>query len=196
VTKKLRVKIVLPHWFDDCLKLRRRIDEGPYLLPDPEIEYVDSTAHLSLPPGPDLSYTHAHEGGPMKENPPKPPREDFNIFDGKRIMLSPDLRLSERLHNVLVGIIKQSKGKPVSNVGEADVYVGHFREGDDYVTASRRHAHVGNLTWLYWMFAHGEWTNPTNRLLHYPIVKGGIPEMRGKVGAYALMYSHGLRYRR
>jgi hypothetical protein len=196
VTKKLRVKIVLPHWFDDCLKLKRRIDEGPYLLPDPEIEYVDSTAHLSLPPGPDLSYTHSHEGGPMKEDPPKPPREDFNIFDGKRIMLSPDLRLSERLRNVLVGIIKQSKGKPVSNVSEADVYVGYFREGDDYVIASRRHAHVGNLTWLYWMFAHGEWTNPTNRLLHYPIVKGGIPEMRGKVGTYALMYSHGLRYRR
>jgi len=50
--KKLKVKIVLPHWyvrkssthykangdrFDDCLKLGKRIDEKPYLLPDPEI---------------------------------------------------------------------------------------------------------------------------------------------------------------
>ncbi|KAI5293859.1 hypothetical protein KEM52_005097 [Ascosphaera acerosa] len=32
-----RMSVVLPHWFDDCLKLGKRIDERPYLLPDPEI---------------------------------------------------------------------------------------------------------------------------------------------------------------
>lgn len=36
-SKKLDIKVVLPHWFDDCLKLGRRIDERPYMLPNPEI---------------------------------------------------------------------------------------------------------------------------------------------------------------
>ena len=36
-SRKLDIKIVLPHWFDDCLRLGRRIDERPYMLPDPEI---------------------------------------------------------------------------------------------------------------------------------------------------------------
>ena len=35
--KKMAVKIVVPHWFDDCLKLGRLIGEKPYMFPEPEI---------------------------------------------------------------------------------------------------------------------------------------------------------------
>lgn len=117
----------------------------------------------------------------MSGGPPKPPREGYNIFNGKRVMLGLDLMINDRLREVIVDIITQTKGKVTSDVDEADVYIGQYREGDDYVLASRRSAHVGNLTWLYWMFAHGEWTNPYDRLLHYPIVRGGIPGMKDKV---------------
>ncbi|KAA8908448.1 BRCT domain-containing protein [Sphaerosporella brunnea] len=180
IEKKLRVKIVLPHWFDDCLKLGRRIDEAPYQLPNPEIETVDASAPLPMPTV-DLSYMHAREGGLMEKDPPKPPREGYNIFAKKRVMLGKDLNINERLRNVLAGIVVQTSGVLTDNVDDADVYVGMYREGGDYVKASRRSAYVGNLTWLYWMFAHGEWTHPNNRLLHYPIVRGGIPEMWDKV---------------
>lgn len=177
---------MLPHWFDDCLKLGRRISEQPYQLPDPEIERVDSTVRLTMPPqaSPDLAYAHAHTSGPMKDDPPRPPprREGVDIFDGKRVYLGRDLQLSDRLLRALVATVGQTGGRTVAAAAEADVYVGQFRDGDDYVLASCRHAHVGNLTWLYWMFAHGEWTNPTNRLLHYPLVRGGIPGMRDKAG--------------
>ena len=48
VKRKLQIKVVLPHWFDDCLRLGRKIDEHPYELPDPEIL---RTGHSKLPIG-------------------------------------------------------------------------------------------------------------------------------------------------
>ncbi|KAL7274802.1 regulator of Ty1 Transposition [Rhizina undulata] len=180
VAKKLKVKIVLPHWFDDCLKLNRRIDESPYLLPDPEIERLDSTKPVPLPRGPDLSYSHAHNGGPMSQGPPVP-RPDFTVFDRKRVKLSEDLNLSQRLRDVISTIITQAKGEITDKIEDAHVYVCQYREGKDYLQACKRAIIVGNLTWLYWMFAHGEWASPLRRLLHYPIVRGGLPGMRNNI---------------
>lgn len=34
---KTKVKVVLPHWFDDCFKLFFRLDEKPYTWPDPPV---------------------------------------------------------------------------------------------------------------------------------------------------------------
>lgn len=165
----------MPHWFDDCLKLNRRIDEQPYLLPNPEIERVDSTQPLPLPRGPDLTYTHANSS--LVSQAPPSPRPKFNVFTGKRVLLGNDLGINPRLRNVISEIIRQARGEITTNVLDTHVYVGQWREGQDYVTASRRGLYVGNLTWLYWMFAHGKWTSPLKRLLHYPLIKGGIPEM-------------------
>ncbi|PQE17618.1 brca1 c terminus domain-containing protein [Rutstroemia sp. NJR-2017a BVV2] len=47
--KNLRCKIVLPHWFDDCLKLGKRIDETPYLLPNPEIFHKKPEDAMPIP---------------------------------------------------------------------------------------------------------------------------------------------------
>jgi hypothetical protein len=178
MAKKLKVKIVLPHWIDDCLKLGRKIDEKPYEFPDPEILRVDASESMEIPQGPNLKYTHAQS---IDSEPPRLPRSGHNVFDGKRVLLGQDLELSKRTRLVIEGVIQQTKGKLVDNPEQADVYVGHFRDGDEYTIASQRHADVGNLTWLYWMFARGEWTNPTNRLLHYPLPRDGIPGMADKV---------------
>ncbi|KAL3956391.1 hypothetical protein ACCO45_009237 [Purpureocillium lilacinum] len=42
-------KVVLPHWFDACFKLGKRIDEAPYLLPDPEILKMGPEDELHIP---------------------------------------------------------------------------------------------------------------------------------------------------
>jgi len=91
------------------------------------------------------------------------------------VLLGKDLGINPRLRNVISDIIKQARGEITENVLDAHVYVGQWREGADYISASRRGLYVGNLTWLYWMFAHGKWTSPLRRLLHYPLIKGGIP---------------------
>lgn len=131
LSKRLRVKIILPHWFDDCLKLGRRIAEGPYQFPNPEIQHVDSAAPLSMPSGPDLSYTYAHGDGPMGQDPPQPQRDGVDIFKGKKVMLGDDLGITERLQRVLINIIGQAKGSITDDVEEANVYVCHYREGDN-----------------------------------------------------------------
>lgn len=176
------MKVVLPHWFDDCLKLNRRIDEAPYLLPNPEIERLDISQPVPLPRGPDLTYSHAHNGGAMAHDPPSP-RPNFEAFARKRVRLGEDLELSSRLKTVISTIILQAKGEIVEKVSDANIYVGQFRDGDEYIQASRAGIHVGNLTWLYWMFAHEKWTSPLGKLLHYPIVRGGLPGMEDFVSA-------------
>ena len=60
-------------------------------------------------------------------------------------------------------------------VGEADIYVCHYREGDGYRLASRSGKDVGNLPWLYHLITNNTWTSPLKRLLHYPIARKGLP---------------------
>lgn len=176
MAKRMLVKIVLPHWFDDCLKLGRRIDEAPYLLPNPEIERVANFEPVPLPKGPDLTYSHAHDGGAMALDPPSPKRSS-SVFERKKIRLGEDLELSSRLKPVIATVIVQMKGEVVDKVEDADIYVGQFRDGDEYLEASRVGIHVGSLTWLYWICAHGRWASPLAKLLHYPLVRGGLPGM-------------------
>lgn len=178
IAKNLKVKIVLPHWFDDCLKLERRIDEAPYLLPDPEIERVGHNETLDLPKGPDLSYSHSHPTICADRKPPSLPKEGIDILNKKSIYFGQDLELSDRMKRVLKELVAQSGGSTTDDLEVADVYLGHFREGEEYLRAHSRGIYVANLTWLYWMFAHREWTNPLTRLLHYPIPRVGLPEMK------------------
>lgn len=63
----------------------------------------------------------------------------------------------------------------METVYEADIYICTYRDGKDYVLASRNGKDVGNLSWLYFLITHNEWTSPFKRLLHYPLPRGGIP---------------------
>ncbi|RPA71103.1 BRCT domain-containing protein [Ascobolus immersus RN42] len=194
IEKKLDVKFVLPHWFDDCLKLNRKIDEGPYLLPNPEIELVSADAPITLPVRDDLRFTHRQN---ITEQIPTV-REGFDAFEGKKVKLGADLGINPRLRRVISEIIIDGKGEIVNTVKDADTFVCQFREGKDYRRASRRGLTVGNMLWLYWIFAHGVWTSPLKRLLHYPIVRGGLKGMENFVisvsnyGGDARMYLENL----
>lgn len=86
------------------------------------------------------------------------------------------MELSDHLKGVIEGLIKAGGGKVVKNVDDADIYVCHYRDGDDYVKASQSKKDVGNLSWLYYLISHNAWTDPMRRLLHYPRPKNGIPE--------------------
>lgn len=108
-------------------------------------------------------------------------REGFDAFEGKKVKLGVDLGINPRLRRVISEIIVDGKGEVVTALKDANVLVCGFREGHDYRRASRRGLTVGNLLWLYWIFAHGEWTSPLKRLLHYPVVKGGLKGMENAV---------------
>jgi hypothetical protein len=171
--------------FDDCLKLRRRVDEKPYLLPDPPLfkffrDQNKGAAGTIEPVSSDhLAYTHF--GTILAQS--SPPVCKVTILKGnrKKIFLAKDLGVSPRLRATLEIVVQQTGGKLVGTVVEAQVYVGSWREKEDYIQASRAGCVVGNLTWLYWMLANEKWISPRCHLLHYPLVRGGMSEMKNFV---------------
>ncbi|KAK6078236.1 BRCA1 C terminus domain-containing protein [Seiridium cupressi] len=175
--KNLKCKIVLPHWFDDCFKLGKKIDEGPYLLPDPEIISARPEAEVPVP-------TSQHLEGATSARPqwiPPPTdsvagvRPKLTVFDEKAVMLSRDLSITNRLREIIQDLIEDGGGSITDTVSESDYFVCQYRDGDQYIRASHEGKHVGNLSWLYHLITNNEWTSPMRRLLHYPVPRDGIP---------------------
>ncbi|KAL7924708.1 hypothetical protein ACQKWADRAFT_285748 [Trichoderma austrokoningii] len=172
--KNWRGKIVLPHWFDDCFKLGKRIDEGPYLLPDPEILKKGPDEVLVIPPNENLvGATSANPDfvSPTDRTSARPP---VTVFQDKKILLGADLKITTRLEKALKGIILYGGGRLVQDVDDCDTLICQYRDGEQYVRASQSCKEVGNLSWLYFLIAHNDWTNPLLRLLHYPVPRNGI----------------------
>ncbi len=103
------------------------------------------------------------------------PVRPLTVFKDKKVMISDDLELGSRPRGVIENLIEGGGGSITTSIHKADMYVCHWREGREYVFASRAGIDVGNLSWLYHLIANNEWTNPLRRLLHYPLPKGGIP---------------------
>ena len=163
--------------FDDCLKLGKRIDEGPYCLPDPEI----------LRPAPEDRIAEARAVNLLGATSPKPSRlptpssspaenrRELSVFKNKKIMLSNDLELGSRLLETIEDLIVSGGGSVTGSVHRADIFICLYRDSLDYRIASRAGKDVGNLAWLYHLITHNKWTSPMRRLLHYPIARQGLP---------------------
>ncbi|KAF4556889.1 BRCT domain-containing protein [Elsinoe fawcettii] len=192
---KLPTKVVLPHWFDDCLKLGKKIHEGPYLLPDPEIlaggGFTPRRPHAQT----NLDgATSAYAGNPPPLSPPSSDtgipstqRKKLNAFVGKKIFFATDLDIHEKLAKTLQELVERSGGSIAETAADCDVYIGQFRDGDDYILVSRKGKTVANLSWFYAVITRNRWSNPLSQLLHYPIPRDGIPgfeEMRISLSNY------------
>lgn len=103
------------------------------------------------------------------------PVRKLNVFNRKKIMISDDLELGSRLKKTLEDLIEGGGGHITTTVHKADIFICHWRDGRDYVFASRAGIDIGNLSWLYHLITHNEWTSPLRRLLHYPLPRNGIP---------------------
>ncbi|EMD00828.1 hypothetical protein BAUCODRAFT_29207 [Baudoinia panamericana UAMH 10762] len=178
IAKNVDCKIVLPHWFDDCLKLGKKISERLYTFPDPPYR------QLRLPKpansdAPDLegATTAVPTGSVLRTPPPSPSdrRKNLNAFMSKKIKLSADLQLGEHLRDTLRQLINHGGGTLTENVNQADIYIGQFRDGADYVAAARARKEVASLSWLYHVINQNKYTNPLRKLMHYPVPRNGIP---------------------
>ncbi|KAJ6788367.1 hypothetical protein PWT90_02903 [Aphanocladium album] len=180
LSKGWKGKVVLPHWFDDCFKLGKRIDETPYLLPDPEIMKKTPEDALDIPVNDNLD-------GATSPNPqwlPLPPDGDVarppcTVFQGRKVLLGADLNITPRLTKAVRHIIVNGGGKMVDSVDDCDMYIGQYRDGEQYVRAAQSCKDVGNLSWLYYLIVQNSWTSPFRRLLHYPTPRDGIEGFRG-----------------
>ncbi|EXJ71725.1 uncharacterized protein A1O5_05534 [Cladophialophora psammophila CBS 110553] len=178
--KKLPVKVVLPHWVDDCLKLGRKIGEDPYMLPDSEITKPATGRAPNARRKTEVDGAAHPDPVQLKQN-PSPPRKLQKVFKKKAVMLASDLGISPYLRGILDGLITAGGGTVTDSVSQADMYICKYREGRDYKTASRTRKDVGNLSWLYFLIQTDEWTSPMRRMLHYPVAKDGLLGFRGLV---------------
>ncbi|KAK7203185.1 hypothetical protein BZA70DRAFT_291621 [Myxozyma melibiosi] len=181
LAKRPSVKIVLPHWVDYCLKLHRHIKEDMFLFPDPPIwNRGDGPLSAAKKSRSDLFYIHP---GHIEEEDARalrlPEARESSVFRGKKFYLAQDLNLSEHFKMIVGTMIRTASGEVVDILEDANVYLGRWRAGEDYIKASRSHIFVGSLLWLYWMIAHDTWKMPLRHLLHYPVPRDPIPEMKG-----------------
>lgn len=174
------VKVTIPHWIDACLKLQRLVSDEPYLLPKPPI--LDGKADI-LDSGKDLDQWEYQSPGNRSQSRGSDAELEIGhstVLMHKKFFLGSDLHLESMLSTV-TEIIDNSGGSVVDDIHHADVYIGQYRSGSEYRDAAKLKCTIGNLTWLYYVVTHRTWVSPLQRLLHYPIVEGGIPQMRGMV---------------
>lgn len=101
------------------------------------------------------------------------------VFADQTIMISHDLEINDRTRNIINSLIVGGGGTITISVKDADIYVCHWRSGDDYTFASRAGKYVGNLSWLYHLITQNEWISPFQKLLHYPLPKDPLPGFKG-----------------
>lgn len=164
--------------FDDCFKLGKRIDEKPYLLPEPEILKKSPEDDLEIPVNRNLDGATSAVPTylPPDLNGVRPPA---TVFQDKRVMLSKDLNVNKRQNNAIREIIINGGGGMVEEVDDCDMFICQYRDGPQYIKAAQSCKEVGNMSWLYYLIVHNQWTSPLRRLLHYPVPKNGIEGFKG-----------------
>ncbi|KAL5332227.1 BRCT domain-containing protein [Aspergillus crustosus] len=177
--RNLNIKIVLPHWFDDCLKLGRRIDERPYTLPNPEILRTELDVPIRPRENREIIGASTPEPTTLPTPITSPTKPKLSVFHGKIFMLSPDLGIGSHLLKTITELIEEGGGEVTSEVSRATTLVCRYREGLNYRLASRLNKDVGNLSWLYHLVTYNTWTSPYRRLLHYPVPHAPIPNFKG-----------------
>lgn len=178
--KNLKCKAIIPHWFDDCLKLGKKLNTLPYELPDPPILKPQTPRHIQ-------DTTHSQhladscllepEIGVLPS--PSKKRRHLGVFKNQTIKLSQDLDIGQHLRNSLETLIRSGDGQCTDDVKLATFVVCQYRDGSDFLRAFRDNKEVGNLNWLYYMINHNIWTSPTRRLLHYPFPRNGLAGFKG-----------------
>lgn len=180
--KKLKAVAVLPHWFDHCLRLGRRILEAPYTLPNPSIL---TEQNMSVPPRVlttnDLGPHNTMDPLELGLEPPSAPElheKEVSVFKNRKIMLHQDLDVQGHLEQTLSKMIVKGGGTVVDDVDEAEWLICHFRNTPEYYRAARAGKDVGNLNWLYFLISRNKYQCPMRRLLHYPYPENGLEGFR------------------
>jgi mediator of DNA damage checkpoint protein 1 len=142
------VKLLLPHWFDDVIKLGYAgLDTTPYEWPDPpllEPTNSESKKQAKFDDTKRMLFKSA-TWDPIQGISQKIP--DSNVWEGKRILLSDSFELSSERIQGLEQFIERGGGKivkkkfgdindEIAKVKQCDIYATRFRRGKAFATVS------------------------------------------------------------
>jgi twin BRCT domain len=172
------IKVVVPHWVNDCMNAHRRLPEEPYEYPEPVCLSGDQITKSSF----ELDYERVLLFQSLNSNILKdaqPPTieqpSDPQVLRGRKIYLSPSLNLDQNIRISIEAGIKANNGQLVDSIENAGVLITRYREGADYITAHNKGITIGTLEWLRHVERTGVFYSPTDQLLHYPIPSIPIP---------------------
>ncbi|KAI1313478.1 hypothetical protein EDD11_002539 [Mortierella claussenii] len=172
------IKIVLPHWFQQCCNLKRRLPETIYEFPNPAMLDNDFTATPDTMQGyaPQL-YSNTVKSVTTFLNAPSAARSQF--LDGYHILFGDDLNILPERRSIMEKMILEAGGIIVKGYSSdvTDILICRFRIGATYIQASKEGKTVGSADWLLHILQKGEVTSPKAALLHYPIPPEPIPGM-------------------
>ncbi|KAI9328269.1 hypothetical protein BDR26DRAFT_923516 [Obelidium mucronatum] len=164
------LKIVLPHFFDDCIRVKRRITE--YLYSWPDIKILKAMHENSVFGNPNGLF-----GGAVDKD-PGPASKNKEFLKGHLIYFGRDCE--DSLVKGVHGAIQQVGGKLAKEYSaECTIVILLKREGSIYVQASRNPTQlVGTPRYIYDCFKLTTLTPPKHKLLHYPAPAYSIPQFK------------------
>lgn len=165
----LEIKIVLPQWYDDCLRLQQHVNETPYLLSDPVVLQTckPNFSQQDMREHDDLEAAHGAVS---------------SVLLGKNIYLDGDYKLSEHLVAALASLVSRCGGDITTqfNVDNIDIYLGKYRQGDAFRQCfNDLRIDVATLLWLFSIIRTTHYVQPLlSNLLHFPLPDPIIPEFQ------------------
>ncbi|KAH9167946.1 hypothetical protein EDB89DRAFT_1994943 [Lactarius sanguifluus] len=191
--KDTQVKVLLPHWFDDSVRLGIcGLSTTAYEWPEPPLftfgrpsPEMGAAGDSLLRPLNKLSQEKkalykaalitAEQEVKLGQAEPR------NIWDHRRVLLSPDLELSDDRRQAIGagivrsgGVVVEYDARRVDVEYDFDVLIARYRWGGLYVQGVSGRKLIGSLTWLFHVESTGIIGTPTAQLLHYPVPKKPI----------------------
>ncbi|KAJ7503073.1 hypothetical protein B0H11DRAFT_1987692 [Mycena galericulata] len=154
-----RLKVLVPHWFDDAMRLGiRDLSTDSYEWPD-----------VAEPPA----------RNPSQLSPSKLVSKD--VWSGRRILLSTNLELTGSRKQLVEDWIRQYAVKYDGDgegtdeeelvlAEECDVFVTRYRSGPAFFKT------FGTLVWLLDVQLGGVFSSPQDRVLHFPTLPGVVED--------------------
>ncbi|KAF9219682.1 hypothetical protein BS17DRAFT_788949 [Gyrodon lividus] len=192
------MSILTPHWFDDSVRLGRRLPETPYTWPDPPVLRPGATLTIEDDPGINDTKRKRKKGADTDVEVEEGASagiegEKVKVWGGRRILLSHSLELSKGPREAVEAGIRRAGGVVVSvyatgdeqvaeekAIDECDILVTRWRSGKAYFKAVRASLLIGTLTWLFSVESSGALHSPLDSLLWYPTPRGGIVGLVGR----------------
>ncbi|KAG0006498.1 hypothetical protein BGZ65_007320 [Modicella reniformis] len=161
------IKLVLPHWFQLCLNLKRRLPETIYQLPNPPMSDPDYVVQEQVQGYAPQLYVNNTKGITMflkmcGEN-------QTQFLDGFYIHIAGVFLPQHQVY--IEEEIKEAGGILVDEYSNdaVDIVVCRYREGEVYIKASTDGKTIGSPDWLLHILRTGEISSPKASLLHYPV---------------------------
>ncbi|KAJ9052403.1 regulator of Ty1 Transposition [Entomophthora muscae] len=163
ISDSCKTVVVTPHWFDDCLKLRKRINEGPYCFPDPPVlsptfnpgssHFIQSVGNESLA---NISIDLTVESPGL-------------FLKGQCFYFDDGLEVTQGGLDSIMSQLKSS-GANVADAFTSDVtcYVCQDRSSKYYFKSLESGLYIGTLTWVYHFLINARFDPPSHQLLFYP----------------------------